>query len=214
MFPALTGAQPGPPSMDSTALIPEVSDPFALFRQWFDDAKAKESDLAEAMSLATATRDGKPSLRMVLLKDVSAGGFVFYTNIQSRKGGEIAVNPFAALCFHWKSLNRQVRVEGPLEHVTVAEADAYWTSRPRESQIAAWASQQSQTLPDRQMLQTRVKELEAQFAGKPVPRPAHWTGYRLMPSDIEFWHDVRNRMHERLVFHRAGDGWRTERLYP
>ncbi|MBY0510543.1 MAG: pyridoxamine 5'-phosphate oxidase [Rhodospirillaceae bacterium] len=200
--------------MTIAQLIPDVSEPFGLFRAWFDDAVAKESDLPEAMSLATATPDGKPSLRLVLLKDVNADGFVFYTNAESRKGQEIAANPAAALCFHWKTLGRQVRAEGALTQVTSAEADAYWVTRPRQSQIAGWASEQSRSLPSRDLLQARVEEYEARFAGQPVPRPAQWTGFRLAPQTVEFWHDVRNRLHDRLVFHRQGAGWRTERLYP
>ncbi len=200
--------------MDASNLIPDAAEPIALFRQWFEEAKRAEPGLAESMSLATATHDGKPSLRMVLLKDVNAQGFVFYTNANSRKGDEIAANPAAALCFHWKSLRRQVRVEGTFKQVSDAEADAYWASRPRESQVAGWASDQSHSLPSRAHLQDRVTEFEARFAGKPVPRPAQWTGFRLTPQVIEFWHDVPNRLHDRLVFHASGNGWRTERLYP
>jgi len=195
-------------------LIPDLADPYELFRRWFADAKAREPDLAEAMALATATPDGKPSVRMVLLKDVNADGFVFYTNADSRKGQEIADNPAAALLFHWKSLGRQVRIEGVLTQVSDAEADAYWNSRPRASQIAAWASEQSRTLPRRGVLDDRVKDFEAKYAGGDVPRPAQWTGFRLAPSLIEFWHDVRNRLHERLVFHGHGTAWQTTRLYP
>jgi pyridoxamine 5'-phosphate oxidase len=195
-------------------LIPDTADPLTLFRQWFDEAKAHEPGLAEAMSLATATPGGKPSLRLVLLKEVSARGFVFYTNAESRKGEEIAANPAAAICFHWKSLRRQVRAEGLLEPVTAAEADAYWATRPRQSQVAGWASEQSRVLPSRALLQTRVAEFDTRFEGKPVPRPVQWTGYRLVPQMIEFWHDVPNRLHDRLIFRRSGDAWRTERLYP
>jgi len=200
--------------MTTAPLIPDASEPYGLFRTWFADATAQEPGLAEAMSLATATPDGKPSLRLVLLKDVNADGFVFYTNAESRKGQEIAANPAAAICFHWKALGRQVRAEGTLTQVTPGEADAYWESRPRQSQIAAWASEQSRNLPSRDVLQTRVEEFDAKFAGQPVPRPAQWTGFRLAPTTVEFWHDVRNRLHDRLVFHRQDAGWRTERLYP
>lgn len=200
--------------MTAPPLIPDATEPYGLFRGWFSEAKASEPDLAEAMSLATATPDGKPSLRLVLLKDAGEDGFVFYTNAESRKGREIVANPFAALCFHWKSLRRQVRAEGLLAEVPPAEADAYWASRPRASQIAAWASEQSRVLASRSLLETRVKEFEARFEGAPVPRPVQWTGFRLSPTVIEFWHDVRNRLHERLVFHRSNGGWRTERLYP
>jgi len=200
--------------MDASDLIPDAAEPIGLFRQWFAEARTREPALAEAMSLATATADGKPSLRLVLLKEADERGFVFYTNAESRKGEEIAANPSAALCFHWKSLRRQVRVEGALEAVTPAEADAYWATRPRESQVAGWASQQSRTLPSRAHLQARVAEFDARFSGKPVPRPPQWTGFRLVPQLIEFWHDVPNRLHDRLVFHASSGGWRTERLYP
>jgi pyridoxamine 5'-phosphate oxidase len=200
--------------MTTAPLIPDASEPFGLFGRWFDDARAKEPDLPEAMSLATATPDGKPSVRLVLLKEVSPRGFVFYTNAESRKGQEIAANPAAALCFHWKSLGRQVRAEGVLSQVTSAEADAYWATRPRQSQLAGWASEQSRILPSRELLQTRIDEFDARFAGRPVPRPAQWTGFRLAPQTVEFWHDVRDRLHDRLVFHRQGESWRTERLYP
>jgi pyridoxamine 5'-phosphate oxidase len=200
--------------MKPSYLIPDTSDPIALFRAWFDEAVAKEPDVPDAMSLATATPDGKPSLRMVLVKDVTDDGFVFYTNADSRKGKEIAQNTAVAACFHWKSLGRQVRVEGTLTQVTNAEADAYWATRPRQSQVAGWASEQSRILPSRALLQTRVEEFEMRFAGKPVPRPVQWTGFRLTPQTIEFWHDIRDRLHDRLVFHRVGGAWRTERLYP
>jgi pyridoxamine 5'-phosphate oxidase len=200
--------------MTHVPLIADAAEPYALFGAWFDEAKAHEPDLAEAMSLATATADGKPSLRMVLLKEVSVRGFVFYTNAESRKGIEIAANPHAALCFHWKSLRRQVRIEGLVAEVSSAEADAYWASRPRASQIAGWASEQSRHLASRGLLETRIKEFEARFEGAPVPRPVQWTGYRLEPQQMEFWHDVRDRLHERLVFHRLNGGWRTERLFP
>jgi pyridoxamine 5'-phosphate oxidase len=197
-----------------SVLIPNIADPFDLFRRWLDDAVAQEPDVPNAMSLATATPDGKPSVRMVLLKDVSAGGFVFYTNADSRKGGEIARNPSAAICFHWKSLLRQVRAEGTLTEVTAAEADAYHATRPRQSQIAAWASAQSAEIADRAVLEAKVAEMEKRFAGGPVPRPPYWTGYRLQPDAIEFWFNVANRLHDRLVFHRDGAGWRTVRLNP
>lgn len=195
-------------------LIPDLADPYELFRLWFAEAEAAEPGLTEAMTLATATADGKPSARMVLLKEASPAGFVFYTNADSRKGQEIAGNPAAALLFHWKSLNRQVRIEGSLARVSDAEADAYWNSRPRASQIAAWASDQSRTLANRAVLQARVQAFDAKYAGQAVPRPAQWTGFRVAPAAIEFWQDVRDRLHERLVFHRQGSAWRTERLYP
>jgi len=194
--------------------IPNVADPIALFRAWFEEAIASEPDVPDAMSLATVGAGNRPSVRMVLLKGYSDNGFVFYTNAESRKGDEIAANPFAALCFHWKSLGRQVRLEGKLTKVSDAESDAYWNSRPRGSQIAAWASEQSRVLDSRTTLQARVAEGEKRFAGKPVPRPAHWLGYSLAPDMIEFWQNVPNRLHERLVFRRDGGAWRAEHLYP
>jgi pyridoxamine 5'-phosphate oxidase len=200
--------------MDTPLPIAAAKDPIALFGDWFKDAAATEAGLPEAMSLATATKDGRPAVRMVLLKDFSAGGFVFYTNTSSRKGRELAANPFGALCFYWKFLSRQVRIEGPLVPVSVAEADAYFASRPRDSQLAAWASDQSETLATRDVLTDRFKAAQGDYAGKPVPRPPHWSGYRLRPETIEFWQDVPNRLHDRLVFQNTGDGWRSSRLYP
>ena len=197
-----------------SALIPDTKDPIDLFGRWLDEAIAQEPDLPNAMSLATATSDGKPSVRMVLLKGVSDGGFVFYTNAESRKGREIARNPHGAICFHWKGLGRQVRAEGPLREVTPAEANDYHATRPRQSQIAAWASAQSSSITDRRVLEAKVVEMEKRFAGQPVPRPPYWTGYRLEPHTIEFWHNVANRLHDRLVFERDGAGWRTKRLNP
>ena len=194
--------------------IPDLKDPLDLFNRWLGDAVGREPDVPDAMSLATATPSGRPSVRMVLLKGVSAGGFVFYTNLESRKGREIAANPYAALCFHWKTLGRQVRAEGPLTEVTSAEADAYHATRPRESQIAAWASAQSRPISGRAELEAKVAEMEKRFAGKPVPRPPYWSGFRLIPDTIEFWHNVANRLHDRLVFERDGAAWRTQRLDP
>lgn len=195
-------------------LIPDIEDPLDLFRRWFDEAVAAEPDLPNAMSLATAAANARPSLRMVLLKDVSEGGFVFYTNAESRKGREIARNPHAAICFHWKSTGRQVRAEGTLSEVTLAEADAYHATRPRQSQIAAWASAQSAPLEGRVELETKVAQMEKRFAGGPVPRPPYWTGYRLRPEAIEFWTNVANRLHDRLLYERDGARWRARRLNP
>ncbi len=194
--------------------IPDSADPIGLFRDWLKDAEASEPDVPNAMCVATVGAQGKPSTRMVLLKDVGATGFVFYTNTESRKGQEIAHNPFASICFHWKTLGRQVRVEGRLSLVSAAEADAYWATRPRGSQIAAWASDQSRPLDARATLENRVKDCEARFAGAPVPRPPHWLGYALDPEVIEFWLNVASRLHDRLVFTRQSRGWRQERLYP
>ncbi|MEO3435050.1 pyridoxamine 5'-phosphate oxidase [Inquilinus sp. CAU 1745] len=202
--------------------LPELADPFALFSLWFDDAKAAEPADPNAMALATATPDGRPSVRIVLLKGLDGEGaeprgFVFFTNLDSRKGGELRSNPHAALCFHWKSLTRQVRVEGPILPVSPAEADAYYATRPRGSRIGAWASDQSRPLADKAELVARVVEYEARFGDGDIPRPPHWSGFRLVPSRIEFWHDRPFRLHDRLVYHReAGTParWRTERLYP
>jgi pyridoxamine 5'-phosphate oxidase len=200
--------------MDQAPLIGPAEDPFALFAEWFRAAAAAEP-LAEAMTLATVTAAGRPAARMVLLKDHGPTGFVFYTNSRSRKGLEIAGNPYGALLFHWKSLARQVRVEGAFGPVTPAEADAYFASRARESQLGAWASLQSETLPQRGDLLARYRDVAARYAGAPVPRPPHWTGYRLVPDMIEFWQDVPNRLHDRLVFEREGTGpWTSRRLYP
>ncbi len=200
--------------MNTLPLIPPMASPEALFRQWFAEAVTSEPDVPDAMNLATVSADGRPSARMVLLKSFDELGFVFYTNTQSRKGDDIAANPHGALCFHWKSLGRQVRVEGVLDFVSDAESDTYWDSRPRGSQIAAWASDQSHAIADRSTLEARVAEVEQRFAGKTVSRPPHWRGYRLTPDLIEFWLNVPNRLHDRLVFHRTGDGWHTERLSP
>ena len=197
--------------------IPET-DPFALFDAWLSEAEASEPNDPNAMALATATPDGAPSVRMVLLKGHGPDeGFVFYTNAESRKGGEVRANPQAALLFHWKSLRRQVRIEGPLEEVSAGEADAYFHSRARKSQIGSAASDQSRPLPDRQTYVRRVEALEERYEGQEIPRPPHWTGFRLTPRRIEFWQDVRNRLHDRRVFVRdegADGGWSNTLLYP
>lgn len=192
-----------------------ADDPHTLFDRWFAEAKAGEPNDAEAMTLATAAADGRPSARMVLLKGHDARGFVFYTNSQSRKGDELAANPHAALLFHWKSLRRQVRIEGAITPVSEAEADAYFASRSRDSQLGAWASDQSRPLANRALFEARFDATKADHAGRDVPRPPHWWGYRLAPERIEYWSDRPHRLHERRLFTRGPDGhWAEGLLYP
>ena len=195
--------------------IPQ-SDPFALFEVWFAEAKESEPNDPNAMALATASDDGFPSVRMVLLKGYGSDGFVFYTNAESRKGEQIRANRRAALLFHWKSLRRQIRIEGPLDEVTEAEADAYFHSRPRVSQIGSAASEQSRPLPDRQVYLDRVTALEERYPEGDIPRPPHWTGFRLSPRRIEFWQDRQYRLHDRRLFVRdaAEEAWSDTLLYP
>ena len=188
-------------------------DPIALFVAWMKAAEASELNDATAVALATATRDGMPSVRMVLMKRVDERGFCFYTNAESQKGVELAENPRASMCFHWKSLRRQVRVSGDVSELSDEEADEYFASRSRLSQLGAVASQQSRVLAGREVLEARVKELERAFPEK-IPRPAYWKGYLLRPERIEFWRNGVNRMHERFLFSRIGDRWRKERLFP
>jgi pyridoxamine 5'-phosphate oxidase len=190
------------------------ADPHSLFRDWFAEARLSEPNDANAMALATADADGRPSARMVLLKGHDAHGFVFYTNLDSRKGGELAANPHAALLFHWKSLRRQVRIEGDVEPVTAAEADAYFATRSRDSQLGAWASEQSRPLASRAVFESRYEEMAARFKGGDVPRPPRWSGFRLVPERIEFWSDRAHRLHERRLFERSGGGWSEGLLYP
>jgi pyridoxamine 5'-phosphate oxidase len=200
--------------MDDAPLIRPADEPFTLFDAWMRAAAAKEA-LAEAMSLATVAPTGRAAVRMVLLKGYGPDGFVFYTNSHSRKGQELAGHPYGALCLYWKSTARQVRIEGAIAPVTDAEADAYFASRPRESQLGAWASLQSEDLPARATLIGRYQAAEARYAGKPVPRPAHWLGYRLTPDLVEFWQEAPNRLHDRLLYERDGGGpWQWRRLYP
>jgi len=200
--------------LDQPLRSPATEDPFALFGAWMAEAAPTEPNDPNAVCLATATREGRPSARMVLLKDVDARGFVFYTNLESRKGGELTANPFAAMCFHWKSLGRSVRVEGAVEAVSAAEADAYYASRARGSRIGAWASKQSRPLEGRWALEKAVAEYTLQFGLGEIPRPPHWSGFRLVPDRIEFWRNMPFRLHERRVFHRDGAGWAIEMLYP
>ena len=196
-----------------------TAEPLALWERWFAEACEREPVDPNAMALATVDPDGRPSCRTVLLKDADARGFVFYTNLESRKGHALAAHPQAALLFHWKSLARQVRAEGVVEPVTAAEADAYFASRARVSRLGAHASQQSRPLEDRAVLEARVEEADRRYPGEAVPRPPHWSGYRLVPDRLEFWQDMPYRLHDRVQFDRtsrdgAGDGWSATRLYP
>ena len=189
-------------------------DPIAQFRNWYGHARRTGVSLPDSFTLATVTPDGRPDARMILLKGVDEKGFVFYTNYESRKGGEIAKNPVAVMVFHWNQLFRQVRIEGRLEKVTAQESEAYFHSRLRGSQIGAWASLQSSTIRDREELEKRVAEVEAKFKGQTIPLPPFWGGFRLTPERIEFWQGRPSRLHDRLCFVRDGSGWKMSRLSP
>jgi pyridoxamine 5'-phosphate oxidase len=190
-----------------------ATDPIALFRRWLKDAGVGEVNDPDAVALATATRDGIPSVRMVLMKRVDTEGFRFYTNADSQKGIELSENPRAAMCFHWKSLRRQVRASGMVTELPAGDVDGYFHSRSRLSQLGAAASQQSRVLASREVLEARVEELETKFPGE-IPRPDYWRGYLLRPERIEFWRDGAGRLHDRFLFSRDGNAWRKERLFP
>jgi pyridoxamine 5'-phosphate oxidase len=193
-----------------------ATDPFVLFAAWLADARRTEINDPNAMTVATIGLDGAPDARIVLLKSQDERGFVFYTNYESRKGQELAADPRATLVFHWKSLQRQIRIEGVVERVTAGEADAYFTSRPRLSKLGAWASDQSRPLAERAELERRLAEAEARYPDEDVPRPPHWSGFRLLPYRFEFWRDMPYRLHDRLIFTRdeALASWSTRRLFP
>ncbi|WP_029937034.1 pyridoxamine 5'-phosphate oxidase [Sphingomonas sp. UNC305MFCol5.2] len=191
-----------------------TTDPFQLFDAWFAEARASEPNDSNAMALATVDATGQPSVRMVLLKGHGPDGFVFYTNRESRKAGDLAAVPKAALLFHWKSLRRQIRIEGTVSWASDAESDAYFASRSRDSQLGAWASDQSRPLDARATFEVRYEEMRARFEGGDVPRPPHWGGYRVTPARIEFWQDRAHRLHERRLFSRTSHGWDEGLLYP
>jgi pyridoxamine 5'-phosphate oxidase len=194
--------------------LPVITDPFARFAEWMNEAWAHEPEDANAMTLATASPNGLPAARIVLLKGADERGFVFYTNTQSRKGEELAANTRAALLFHWKPQGRQVRIEGHVEPVTAGEADAYYATRARISRLGAWASDQSRVLPGRAELERRLAEYEAKYPGDEIPRPPHWSGYRVVPERFEFWQNMPFRLHDRTVYTRAAGGWSIGKLYP
>ncbi|GAP23807.1 pyridoxamine 5'-phosphate oxidase PdxH [Gluconobacter frateurii NBRC 101659] len=200
--------------MPSLPLIDLTADPFALFATWMSDAEASEPNDPNAMAVATSTPDGRPSVRMLLLKGADERGFVFYTNVESRKGGDLLTNPHVALLFHWKSLRRQIRIEGPVTQVSEEEADAYFASRSPMSRLGAIASDQSRPLDDRSTFEERLKAAEEKYGDGPIPRPNNWTGFRVSPDAIEFWQDRPFRLHDRALWTREGSGWNVTRLYP
>jgi len=195
-------------------MVENTKTPFNHFNEWFEDANKSETVLPEAMSVASVGSDGRPSTRMVLLKQANEDGFVFYTNLKSRKGDEISANAYVALLFHWKSLKRQIRIEGSTGPVTDAEADAYFSSRDRGAQIGAWASDQSQVMSDRFDLEKQVAQFTAKFGVSKIERPLFWSGFRVVPDRLEFWSDGHFRLHERLIYPKDGEDWLTERLFP
>ena len=195
-------------------MITMTTDPFELFAEWYGQARESEPNDPMAMALATVDPEGRPSVRMVLLKGHDERGFVFYTNLEGRKAGDIFGNPNVALLFHWKSQRRQIRIEGPVIRVTDAEGDAYFASRARESQLGAWASDQSRPLDSRATFEARYQAMVERFEGSEVPRPPHWSGFRVSPERIEFWQDRAFRLHERHLFTRVADGWTEGMLYP
>jgi pyridoxamine 5'-phosphate oxidase len=192
----------------------EASDPLDLFHRWFDQAREHGIELPESVALATATPDGRPSVRMVLLKDADRRGFTFFTNYESRKSGELEANPHAALCFHWKELDRQVRIAGTVQRVSEGESRDYFVTRPEGSRLGAWASDQSRPLASRSELEARVAEVRERFGGQEIPLPPFWGGYRIAPERMEFWQGRQDRLHDRIAFDRDGNGWRAIRLYP
>jgi pyridoxamine 5'-phosphate oxidase len=198
-----------------TDTVETETNPFAWFQRWMTEAEASEPSDANAMTVVTVGPDGKPSARTILLKGVDPRGFVFYTNTHSRKGNELKANPLVFLLFYWKSLGRQIRIEGRVESVTDAEADAYYASRPRISRLGAWASDQSRPLPNRAELERRLRQFEEKYPDEDIPRPPHWHGYRVLPEKFEFWQNMPFRLHDRTVFERALDGsWHSGKLFP